>query len=245
LSAAGKLFLTDARRILQEVEEAKLRAERVAKGKAGTLRVGFMETISWHGVVPESLRRFRKRQPDIELELHAMRSLLQIEGVKSGRLDAGYVFSATGVDGDLSQVGNEVTTKDVGKDAVTIAPAALTRRASIERPHELTAIFLDPLMFSEIARAETGMCYPEIMPQFAIVDPVIRSLGMALDEEMRSTNPKPASYGERLVTTLASHHRYLRQARLPGNAEPRATLDEASALHRTHARKNGRADLVG
>jgi DNA-binding transcriptional LysR family regulator len=28
LSAAGRLFLTDARRILQEVEEAKLRAER-------------------------------------------------------------------------------------------------------------------------------------------------------------------------------------------------------------------------
>src|ERR1700757_4893716 len=28
---------------------------------------------------------------------------LQIEGVKSGRLDAGFVFSATGVDGDLAQ----------------------------------------------------------------------------------------------------------------------------------------------
>src|ERR1700756_2045430 len=35
------------------------------------------------------------------------------------------------------KVGDEVTTKDVGNDAVTIAPAALTRRASIERPHEL------------------------------------------------------------------------------------------------------------
>jgi AraC family transcriptional regulator len=34
---------------------------------------------------------------------------------------------------------------------------------------------------------------------------VIRSLGMALDEDVRSTNPKPASYGERLATTLASH----------------------------------------
>jgi DNA-binding transcriptional LysR family regulator len=103
LSAAGKLFLTDARRILQEVEEAKLRAERVAKGMAGTLRVGFMETVSWHGVVPDSLRLFRKRQPDVELQLHAMRSLLQIEGVRSGRLDAGFIFSATRMDGDLAQ----------------------------------------------------------------------------------------------------------------------------------------------
>src|SRR6202047_2144435 len=79
LSAAGKLFLSDARRILQEVEEAKLRAERVAKGKAGTLRVGFMVTISWHGVVPDSFRRFRRQPPAAELELHPMLSLQQIE----------------------------------------------------------------------------------------------------------------------------------------------------------------------
>src|ERR1700692_4540676 len=58
LSAAGKLFLSDARRILQDVDEAKLRAERVATGKAGTLRVGFVEVFSWHGVVPDSFRRF-------------------------------------------------------------------------------------------------------------------------------------------------------------------------------------------
>src|SRR6478672_5073733 len=40
LNAAGKLFLTDARRILQDVDEARQRAERVALGKAGTLRIG-------------------------------------------------------------------------------------------------------------------------------------------------------------------------------------------------------------
>ena len=40
LSAAGKLFLSDARRILQDVDEAKRRAERIALGKAGTLRIG-------------------------------------------------------------------------------------------------------------------------------------------------------------------------------------------------------------
>ena len=40
LSAAGKLFLDDARRILQEVSEAAVRASRVASGRSGTLRVG-------------------------------------------------------------------------------------------------------------------------------------------------------------------------------------------------------------
>ena len=40
LNAAGKLFLTDARRILRDADEAKIRAERIAHGKAGTLRIG-------------------------------------------------------------------------------------------------------------------------------------------------------------------------------------------------------------
>src|SRR6201997_3264143 len=89
LSAAGKLFLSDARRILLEVEEAKLRAERVATGKAGTLRVGFVEALSWHGVVPDSFRRFRRRQPDVELDLHPMLSNQQMEAVRCCKIDAG------------------------------------------------------------------------------------------------------------------------------------------------------------
>ena len=54
LSAAGKLFLEDARRILQQVGEAAARAARVARGQSGTLRIGFTENASWHGVVPDA-----------------------------------------------------------------------------------------------------------------------------------------------------------------------------------------------
>src|SRR6476659_11513585 len=61
LSAAGKLFLEDARRILQEVNEATMRAAQVARGLSGTLRVGFSENASWRGVVPDSFRRFREQ----------------------------------------------------------------------------------------------------------------------------------------------------------------------------------------
>src|SRR6266700_2689620 len=43
LSTAGKLFIADARRILQEVNDAVMRAQRVAHGQSGMLRVGFTE----------------------------------------------------------------------------------------------------------------------------------------------------------------------------------------------------------
>ena len=95
ISAAGKSFLVDARRILHEVNEAAARAKRVALGQSGTLRVGFVESVSWHGVVPDSFREFRERQPDAELQLKPSSSQEQTEAVHSGRLDAGFAASMT------------------------------------------------------------------------------------------------------------------------------------------------------
>ena len=104
LSAAGKLFLEDARRILQDVSEAAARAARVARGNSGTMRVGFAENASWHGVVPDSFRRFRYQQPDAELQLQPAASLEQLEAVRSGRLDAGFVNFMPKADPELDQL---------------------------------------------------------------------------------------------------------------------------------------------
>jgi DNA-binding transcriptional LysR family regulator len=101
LSPAGKLFLDDVRRILQEVNEATARAGRVALGRSGTLRVGFTENASWRGVVPQSLRRFRELHPDAELQLQPFSSLEQLDAIRSGRLDAGFVFNILKTDADL------------------------------------------------------------------------------------------------------------------------------------------------
>ena len=104
ISAAGKSFLEDARRILQQVSEATSRAARVARGQCGTLRVGFAESASWHGVAPDSFRQFREQQPDAELQLNPSSSLEQVEAVRSGRLDAGFVFDFPKADRELDQI---------------------------------------------------------------------------------------------------------------------------------------------
>ncbi len=104
LSAAGKLFLDDARRILQEISDAAERAARVARGQSGTLRVGFAENASWRGVVPDSFRRFREQQPDAELQLQPAASLEQLEAIRSGRLDAGFLNFMPKADPELDQL---------------------------------------------------------------------------------------------------------------------------------------------
>jgi DNA-binding transcriptional LysR family regulator len=104
LSVAGKQFLQDARCILKEVSEAAGRAGRVARGLSGTLRVGFAENASWRGVVPDSFRRFREQQPDAELQLQPAASLEQLEAIRSGRLDAGFVNFMPKSDPELDQL---------------------------------------------------------------------------------------------------------------------------------------------
>ena len=104
ISAAGKSFLLDARRILHEVAEATARAKRVASGQSGTLRVGFVESVSWHGVVPDSFREFREQEPEAELQLKPGSSMEQTEAVHAGRLDAGFVFTIAHIGRELAQL---------------------------------------------------------------------------------------------------------------------------------------------
>ena len=66
--------------------------------------MGFTESASWHGVVPDSFRQFRQGQPAAELQLSPLLSLDQVQAVRSGRLDAGFVFNMPKTDPELDQV---------------------------------------------------------------------------------------------------------------------------------------------
>jgi Transcriptional regulator len=51
--------------------------------------------VSWHGSVVNVFREFRRRHPDVELMLHHMLSVHQVEAVVSNRLDAGFAAAVT------------------------------------------------------------------------------------------------------------------------------------------------------
>jgi DNA-binding transcriptional LysR family regulator len=153
LSAAGELFLEDARRILQEVGEATARAARVASGQSGTLRVGFAENVSWHGVAPDSFRRFREQQPCADLQLQPAASLEQLDAIRSRRLDAGFVNFMPKADADLDQLA-------VGRQQVELA---LPKRHPLTRLKKLRLRDLADAPFIWFPRRASPAFYDRLM----------------------------------------------------------------------------------
>jgi DNA-binding transcriptional LysR family regulator len=92
LSAAGRGFLHDTQRILEDIQQASERARRIARGQVGTLRIAFTEAGSWCGVVPDTIIAFRSSHPDVELVLLPLDSTAQLEGLRSDRIDVAFLY---------------------------------------------------------------------------------------------------------------------------------------------------------
>jgi DNA-binding transcriptional LysR family regulator len=153
LSTAGKTFLEDARRILQDVSDAAVRAERVARGHSGTLRVGFAENASWHGVVPDSFRRFREQQTDAELQLQPAASVAQLDALRSGRLDAGFVNFMPKADPELDQL----------PVAITHVELAVPKRHPLTKIKRLRLRDLTDAPFVWFPRRDSPAFYDDLM----------------------------------------------------------------------------------
>ncbi len=92
MTAAGSHFLKEAKQVLLHVEQAAETAKRIHGGKAGRLVVGFVGSVI-HTFLPDGLRLFRERFPDIELELHEMNTAEQIALLHAKRIDVGFLYT--------------------------------------------------------------------------------------------------------------------------------------------------------
>jgi DNA-binding transcriptional LysR family regulator len=91
LTDSGRLFLAEARRILQDMAAMEQRMLRVASGMRGLLAVAFTTSAAAHGFTPKALRAFRSRYPEIALVLNENNAAEITEGVVSGRLHCGFL----------------------------------------------------------------------------------------------------------------------------------------------------------
>jgi len=90
LTAAGRVFLIEARKTLAQAEQAVRAAQRAARGEIGQLSVGFV-CSAVYGKVPSIFRLMRSRYPEVSLLLQELTSEEQVEAMKKNEIDIGLI----------------------------------------------------------------------------------------------------------------------------------------------------------
>ncbi|RAG81803.1 LysR family transcriptional regulator [Streptacidiphilus pinicola] len=88
LTAAGRELLPAAQRALAEIDAGLRAARSVGGGERGVLRIGFAASLALT-VLPDVLRTYRRRFPDVELDIREMTSSPQLDALRDGALDIG------------------------------------------------------------------------------------------------------------------------------------------------------------
>lgn len=93
LSAAGRTFLEHCTQIMTSLDHAVSETQAVARGESGILKLGFIEVAAWNGVIPETIKEFRRNYPNVRLVLNSLSGLMQLQGIYDGRIDAGFIYN--------------------------------------------------------------------------------------------------------------------------------------------------------
>ena len=95
LTSAGTAFLPEARRTLEQSERAIREARRAASGETGRLAIGLVGSATY-SVLTEVLSVYRERFPDVILAPREMNTVGQVEALREGTIEVGFLRPASG-----------------------------------------------------------------------------------------------------------------------------------------------------
>jgi DNA-binding transcriptional LysR family regulator len=102
LTAAGKIFLAETQLALTSLDRAITKAQQAHRGEIGYLSIGIASSIA-NTLLPDILRMFCDRFPEVELELRELTADRQIQELQERRLNVGFeVFDLQKLDSDLN-----------------------------------------------------------------------------------------------------------------------------------------------
>lgn len=85
LTDAGRVFLTEARAVLQRADEAVKAVRAAASGGRGELHVGYAPTLTAR-IMPSALRAFQRAMPGVRVRLHDLSTEEMLAGLRDGKL---------------------------------------------------------------------------------------------------------------------------------------------------------------
>jgi len=93
LTQVGSFYLDKARELVAQAAAFRGLAQRMEDGTKGHIKLGLQEIGTRHALVLGIIRAFRQL-PGIDLEIVSMTSPGQIEAIRLGKLDAGFLYDA-------------------------------------------------------------------------------------------------------------------------------------------------------
>jgi DNA-binding transcriptional LysR family regulator len=100
LTPAGVALLEDATVILDRANHAQRRVREIASGRTGHVRIAAVPG-AMAGFVPHVIRSHQREHPQVSLSLHELLAQTQIERLRAGDLDVGFIRGSTPVGDDL------------------------------------------------------------------------------------------------------------------------------------------------
>ena len=131
LTEAGKVFLTQARVVLQKADEAVQTVKAVANGQSGEIHVGFAPSLTVE-ILPRALKLFQEANPGVRVQLHDFSTQEMLRGLRDGKLNVALMIQTS------AKVLAGITFEELQRCAVCVAvhpahPLARTRKVSLEQ----------------------------------------------------------------------------------------------------------------
>ncbi|HBX55840.1 LysR family transcriptional regulator [Pseudomonas sp. UBA2684] len=90
LTAAGRAFFIEAQAVLEHAQNAASAALRIAQGDLGSVTIGFVASAVYD-FLPHVVAQARSERPGINIALHEMNTVDQLEALRARRIDVGIV----------------------------------------------------------------------------------------------------------------------------------------------------------
>lgn len=194
LTDAGRVLLTEARRVLAAADRVASAVQHAASGELGTVRIGFVASAAL-GLVPRILLAVQERWPKLELQLVEATTEEQLSALRDGEMDLGIARELQPRLPDLRVrhlmeerlvVAMHETHPLAGRDRVALADLSEERfivlpRTRVSRLHDKTmelcaAAGFRPLIAHEAVQFPTILGLAAANTGIAIVPDVMRAL---------------------------------------------------------------------
>jgi len=159
LTEAGRMFLSEARAVLQRADEAVKAARTIADGGAAELHVGYAPSLTAR-ILPPTLRAFQAELPHVRVKLHDLSTEEILAGLQDGKLQIAFVVRLT------AALRRGLHFEELVRDPICLAVAPkhpLAARRSVTLPE----IAIEPLITYN--RKEYPDAYENLEKMFAAI----------------------------------------------------------------------------